>query len=299
MDLSIITVSYFDKSALDVTLEAIFKSTTKYSYEVIVVNNASPDGSMDMVRQKYYSNPNYQPKLKLIDNKTNLGFGKGNNIGMKVAKGDYILLLNSDTKVDEDNFEVMLDFIKTRPDIGIVTCKLLKPDGTLDAASRRSEPDPKISFYRLSGLQRLFPNKFGSYNLLNSDINQESQLDACVGAYMLMSRKAYEVTQGFDEDFFMYGEDLDLCKRVRDAGLKIWYYPNSSCIHFKGQSSKRTPQKMIYYFHFTMWLYYKKHYQSKYNILMDFFVYVGIWGRFIVKSILNLLRPKHKRFVSK
>lgn len=299
MDLSIITVSFFDKAALDVTLEAIFKSTTKYSYEVIVVNNASPDGSMDMVREKYYSNPNYKDKLKLIDNDSNLGFGKGNNIGMQAATGDYILLLNSDTKVDPDNFDIMLDFVKSRPDVGIATCKLVKPDGSLDAASRRSEPDPKVAFYRLSGLQYLFPKKFGAYNVINSDINQESELDACVGAYMLISRKAYQLTHGFDEDFFMYGEDLDLCKRVRDEGLKIWYYPKSSCVHFKGQSSKRTPQKMIYYFHQTMWLYYKKHYQAKYNIFMDIFVYCGVWGRYLLKSFLNLLRPKNRRFVSK
>ena len=129
-------------------------------------------------------------------------------MGMKLATGEYILLLNPDTKLDPDNLEVMVKFMRDRRDVGIATCKLVRPNGELDHAARRSEPDPKVAFYRLSGLQKLFPKRFGAYNVLNSNVNVGSQIDACSGAYMLLSRKAYQLTNGFDERFFMYGEDF-------------------------------------------------------------------------------------------
>lgn len=299
MKLSIITVPYKCRDALDVTLEAVYKSQVNFDYEVIILDNDSQDGTSEMVREKYLSKPEIAAHTQFIENGSNLGFPVANNIGMVMAKGDYILLLNPDTKVDVDNFQVMMDLMESRPDIGIATCKLIKPTGELDAASRRSEPDPKTAFYRLSGLQYLFPKKFGSYNVLNSNLDEESELDACVGAYMFMSRECYQKTNGFDERFYMYGEDLDLCKRAREAGFKIWYFPQTKCIHYKGQSSKRAPQKSLYAFHDAMWIYYDKHYRAKYNIFMDAFVYVGVWGRYYWKSIRNLMRPKAKQFVSK
>ncbi len=298
MDLSIVTVSYNDREVLDVTLEAVFNSVTNYSYEMIVVNNNSPDRSFDMVREKYFSKPEFAEKMKLIENEANLGFGKGNNIGMRSAKGDYILLLNSDTKLAPDNLEEMISFMKSRPDIGIATCKLIKPNGEIDKASRRSEPNPKTAFYRLSGLQFLFPKKFGAYNVLNSDIDQDSEIEACVGAYMMISRAAYEATGGFDERFYHYGEDLDLCHMVRKAGYKIWWHPKTTCIHYRGQSSKKEPKKNLYAFHEAMWIYYDKWYRKDFNIFMDIFVYVGVWTRYYLKVLRNMMRPKNKQFVS-
>ncbi len=299
MKLSIIIVPYKCKSALDVTLEAVFASQVNFDYEVIILDNDSQDGTVEMVNEKYLSKAELAGRTHLIENGENLGFPKANNIGMRKSRGEYILLLNPDTKVDSDNFQKMMDLMESRPDIGMATCKLLAIHGGIDPASRRSEPNPKTAFYRLSGLQFLFPKKFGAYNVLNGDINQESELEACSGAYMFLSRKCYEVTKGFDESFYMYGEDLDLCKRTREAGLKIWYYPHTSCVHYKGQSSKRAPQKSLYAFHDAMWIYYDKWYRKDSNIFMDAFVYSGIWGRYYYKSFLNLLRPKNKRFVSK
>lgn len=297
MDLSIITVSYFDKEVLEVTLDAVFNSQTKYSYEMILVNNASPDGSIDMVRERFMSNPEIASKTQIIENKTNLMFGKGNNIGMRAAKGDYILLLNSDTKLDPDNIEIMLNFLKSRPDIGIATCKLIKGDGEIDKASRRSEPNLTRSFFRLFGFQSLFPKMFGAYNMLNSDPNVETELEACSGAYMMMSRKVYELTGGFDERYPMYAEDLDLCRQVREAGLKIWWYPKTTCLHFRGQASKKTPQKMLYAFYESNWIYYKKWYSAKYWHLMDIPVYVANWGLYYFKSLQNYFRKE--KYVSK
>ncbi len=298
MDLSIIIVPYKCRDKMDTTLAAVYKSQTQYNYEVIIIDNDSQDGTVEMIREKYLSNPDIAAKTTLIEN-DNVGFGKANNQGMAMAKGDYLLLLNPDTEVDPDNFEVMMNFMKTRPDVGIASCKLTKPEGGIDLASRRSEPDPKTAFYRLSGLQYLFPKKFGSYNVLDKSVDEETELDSCVGAYMFMSRKAYELTHGFDEDFFMYGEDLDLCKRVRDAGLKIWYYPKTSCVHYKGQSSKRASQRSLFAFHDAMWVYYKKHYYQKYSILLSGLVYLGVWGRYYWKSLRNAMRPTGKKFVSK
>jgi GT2 family glycosyltransferase len=289
MDLSIVIVPYKCKDKLEVTLEAVFNSQTNFKFEVIVIDNDSQDGTVEMVREKY-------PRVKLIEN-DNVGFGKSNNLGMQLATGDYILLLNPDTKVDRDNLQTMLNFMQSRPDVGIATCKLIKPDGTIDPASRRSEPDPKVAFYRLSGLQYLFPKTFGAYNALRTDPNQSAELQACSGAYMFMSRACYEKTHGFDERFFMYGEDLDLCRKAREAGFKIWWHPETACVHYKGQSSSRAPQKMLYAFHEAMWIYYDKWYRKDQNFLMDGFVYIGVWGRYYWKFFRNLFR-KHK-YVSK
>lgn len=299
MKLSVIIVPYKCKEALDVTLTAVYNSQVNFDYEVIILDNDSQDGTVELVNNKYLSRPEINARTKFIENGTNLGFPKANNIGMRLATGEYILLLNPDTKVDPDNFQIMMDLMSNRADIGIATCRLQLASGGIDPASRRSEPDPKTAFYRLSGLQFLFPKRFGSYNVLNSNLDEESELDACVGAYMFMSRQCYEITQGFDEQFYMYGEDLDLCKRTREAGLKVWYFPQTTCIHFKGQSSKRAPQRSLYAFHQAMWIYYNKHYRKQYNFLMDIFVYVGVWGRYFWKSFRNSLRPPSKKYVSK
>lgn len=297
MDLSIITVPFKCKDALDITLEAVYNSRTQYKYEYIILDNDSQDGTIELVNEKYLSDPIIAAKTTLIENGLNLGFGKANNIGMKMAKGDYILLLNSDTKVDPDNLEIMMNFMKSRPEVGMATCKLIKVNGKIDLASRRSEPDLIKSFFRLFGFQYLFPSIFGGYNVLNKDPSMESEIEACSGAYMIISRACYEQVGGFDEQFFMYGEDLDLCHRVRDAGFKIWWYPKTTCIHFRGQSSKKTPQAMLYAFHETMWIYYKKWYSKKYLHLMDPIVYMGTWGLYYWKSLLNYFREE--KYVSK
>ena len=297
MKLSVIIVPYKCKDELDVALEAVYKQITSYDYEVIIIDNDSQDGTVEMVKEKYLSQSELSVKTVLIEN-SNEGFGKANNRGMAMAKGDYILLLNPDTKLAPDNFQVMVDFMQSRKDVGMATCKLLKANGDLDWACRRSEPDPKIAFYRLSGLQFLFPKKFGTYNVMNKDINQETEVDCIVGAYMMISRDCYQTVRGFDTEFFMYGEDIDLCYRVRQGGFKIWYYPKTMSFHYKGKSSKKSSQKSLYAFHEAMILYYKKHYQKKYNSkFMDGFVYLGVWGRYCLKSLVNFFRTD--KFVSR
>jgi GT2 family glycosyltransferase len=289
MDLSIIIVPHRAKEEMKVTLDAVYNSQTAYSYEVIIVDNGSEDGTVEMIRQDYLSRPEIAAKTTLLES-TNDGFGKGNNRGMKLAKGDYILLLNPDTKVAPENFQVMVDFMKAHPEIGMSSCKLIKASGEIDWASRRSEPNPKVAFYRLSGLQYLFPKKFGAYNVLDKHVDEATEVDAIVGAYMMISRECYGKVGGFDEQFFMYGEDVDLCFRARAAGYKIWYYPKTSCYHYKGQSSKKASKFALYHFHNAMWIYYNKHYRAKSNFLMTGLIYLGIWARYYLKLLINTFK---------
>lgn len=299
MKLSIILVLYNARDVIETTLDAVYASQVNFNYEVIIVDNKSPDDSVALIENKYLSKPDIAAKTKLILHDCNDGFGIGNNIGMKQASGEYILLLNTDTKVDPDNFQIMVDFMQTRPDVGAATCKLVLTNGEIDKPSRRSEPDLVRSFFRLSGLQSLFPKLFGGYNMLNSDPSQESQIDACSGAYLLMSRAAYEKVGGFDERYFMYGEDLDLCREIREARFKIWWYPKTTCVHYRGQSTKKTAQKTLRAFYQANWIYYKKWYSKKYFYLLDPFVFIANWSLYLVKSIRNAMLPKDKQYVSK
>ncbi len=297
MKLSVILVLYNARDVIEVTLDALYASKVDFDYEVIIVDNNSPDDSVQIIKDKYLSDPAVAAKTKLIFNSENFGFGIGNNIGMKQATGDYILLLNTDTKISPENLQVMVDFISKRPDIGAATCKLIKADGQIDPASRRSEPNLVRSFFRLFGFQSLFPKVFGGYNLLNKDPKISSELESCSGAYFLMSREAYEKTGGFDERFFMYGEDLDLCRSIRESGLKIWWHPETTCVHYRGQSSKKTPQKTLFAFYDAMWIYYKKWYSKKYFHLLDPVVFLGTRVLYYWKYFQNLFRKE--KIVSK
>jgi GT2 family glycosyltransferase len=297
MKLSLIFVLYNSKSVIEVALDSVYNSKVNFDYEVILVDNQSPDDAVDLIRQKYLSRPEIAAKTTLIINDSNAGYGIGNNVGMKEAKGDYLLVLNTDIKLEPDNLQIMADFMDSRSDVGVATCKLVKGNGELDIAARRSEPNLVRSFFRLFGLQRIFPRWFGSYNLLNKDPNLESEIDSCVGAYMFVSRKAYEATGGFDPRFFMYGEDLDWCRAIREAGFKVWWYPKTICYHYRGQTTKKTPQKMLLAFYNANWIYYKKWYSAKYYHLMDPLVYLGNWGLYYWKSLLNYFRKE--KYVSK
>ncbi|HMQ02106.1 MAG TPA: glycosyltransferase family 2 protein [Candidatus Doudnabacteria bacterium] len=299
MKLSIIFVLYNSNEVIETALDAVYASRVNFDYEVIIVDNASPDNSVEIIKSKYLSKPEFASKTKLILNGRNDGFGAGNNVGMKQASGDYILLLNTDTKLEPDNLQIMVDFMQVRTDVGAATCKLVMANGEIDKASRRAEPDLVRSFFRLFGLQALFPKLFGGYNLLHQDPNKESAIDACSGAYLLMSRAAYQATGGFDERYFMYAEDLDLCRQIREAGFKVWWYPKTSCVHYRGQSSKKTAQKTLKAFYQANWLYYKKWYSKKYFYLLDPFVFVANWSLYLVRSIHNAMLPVEKRYVSK
>lgn len=297
MKLSIIFVLYNARDVIETALDAVYASVVNFDYEVIIVDNKSPDDSVSLIRKKYLSQDGIAKKTKLILNPQNDGFGIGNNIGMKQATGDYILLLNTDTKLAPDNLQTMINFLESRQDVGAATCKLVMANGEIDKASRRAEPNLLRSFFRLFGLQRLSPKIFGGYNLMDKNPEQESELEACSGAYLMMSRIAYQKTGGFDERFFMYGEDLDLCRSIRETGYKIWWYPKTACVHYRGQSTKKTSQKMLFAFYDAMWIYYKKWYSKKYWYLLDPIVFLGTRVLYFWKTLANYFRKE--KYVSK
>jgi GT2 family glycosyltransferase len=186
-----------------------------------------------------------------------------------------------------------MDFMKARPDVGIGSCKLVKGDGSLDLGCRRSFPDPWVSFFRLSGLSLLFPNnkKLAAYNLTYKSVDEETEVDACSGAFMIMSPECFARVGLLDEEFYMYGEDLDWCFRAKQAGFKVWYYPQTSTIHFKGQSSKQNSYALRA-FHDAMWIFYSKHLKRKYPAPFGWLVWIGIYGRYTLKRVVNVFKKE-------
>lgn len=261
MELSIIIINYNVKEFLQNLIHSLQKALSKITHEIIVVDNASDDGSVEFIRDKF-------PQIHLIVNKTNVGFSKANNEALKISKGKFILLINPDTIVSEDTINRMIYFLNQNPDAGLAGCKILNPDGSLQLACRRSFPGPWTSFCKVTGLSTLFPKSklFAKYNLTYLDENSTYEVDAISGSFMMMNREAYEKVGGFDEQFFMYGEDLDLCYRIQKNGYKVYYYPGTQIIHYKGESTKRSSLDETKYFYNAMNLFVKKHFSSFYLV---------------------------------
>ncbi len=285
-ELSVIMVPYKCKPVFEKALKALFASKTDFNFEVIIIDNESKDGTVEMVKE-LMKVADLKDRIQLYEN-TNEGFPKANNRGLKMKRGEFVLLLNPDTEVSPDTLQVMMDFMKSHPDIGISTCKIIRPDGNLDLACRRSFPKPLTAFFRLSGLSFVFKKnkRISAYNLAYLPIDQETEVDACSGAFMFISPKCLEQIEGFDERFYMYGEDLDLCMKAHLNGFKVWYYPKTQTIHYKGQSSKQS-KYALFAFHNAMWLFYDKYYRRKYYYVLDPLVFFGIWSRFGVKLLIN------------
>lgn len=270
MDLSVIIVNYNVKEFIQNLIQSIYKAASSITYEIIIVDNASTDGSVEFLREKF-------PEIKIIANKSNLGFSKANNQGLKIAKGEYLILLNPDTLVREDTFTTMIDFFRNNPQAGLTGCKILNPDGTLQLACRRSFPGPWTSFCKVTGLSSLFPNSrlFARYNLTYLDENQTYEVDAISGSFMMFRREVYEKIGGLDEQFFMYGEDLDFCYRVQKSGYKIYYVHTTQIIHYKGESTKRSSLDENRIFYNAMHLFVKKHLST--SFLVELILQIAIF----------------------
>jgi Predicted glycosyltransferases len=202
--------------------------------EVIVVDNASRDDSKRCITEEF-------PEVQWIGLKSNIGFGKACNVGAQCARGTYVLFLNPDTLVSQNTLSECFNFFNQHDHTGIIGPKILNPDGSLQVSCRRSFPTPPVAFYRLMGLSKFFPKsrRFGQYNLTFLDPDQASEVDAVSGSFMFMQLSIFQDIGGFDETFFMYGEDLDLCWRFKEKGYAIWYDPHTQIIHFKGRSSAK------------------------------------------------------------
>lgn len=282
MDLSIIILSFNSKTDLQRLLPSVFASVGNFSFEVIVVDNGSTDGTLDSLKRL--------KDLKIIANKNN-GFSHGNNLGIKQAQGKYLLILNPDTELKSNTLATMLNLMENRPEVGIAGCKILLPTGKLDLACRRRFPNPWNSF------KRLFLLNNRDYNYSNIPIDQEMEVDSVVGAFMLVRKTVVDKIGLLDEKFFMYGEDLDWCWRCKAAGFKVWYYPKAVITHYKGSSSKKIPFRALRWFHDAMWIFYSKHYASQYIFLFNWAVWVAIYLRLAGLAAINFFRKE--KFVSK
>ena len=287
IDLSIIIVNYNVKDLLENCVNSIFSSVKNLQFEIIIVDNNSYDGSVAHLKKKFSDNS----CIKIIENKINLGFGKANNIGAREAKGKYLLILNPDTVLQEDTIEKTLDFYKLNPGMGALSCKLIMPNGKLDMACRRSFPTPSVAIYRMLGLSKIFPNNgiFGKYNLTYLDENQTYEVDSICGAFMLMRKDIFDQVKGFDEDYFMYGEDLDICFRIKQAGYKIYYYSGTSVIHFKGESTRKSSISYVNNFYGAMGIFVRKNLKKKFT-LMNFIIRLTIFYSASISYFLRFLK---------
>lgn len=263
-DLSVIILSFNTKDLLRACLKTVLASKMgKYTMEVIVADNGSTDGSVAMVRKEF-------PLVILIDNKKNLGFAGGNNPGIKRAKGRYILLLNSDTEVYTDAFRIMLDYLEKHEEVGAATCKLVLPDDTIDPACHRGFPTPRAAFSYFLKLEKLFPKTrvFGGYHQGYKDFSTIHGVDVISGAFFLVRREVIDQVGMLDEDYFFYGEDMDWCYRIKEAGWKIMYNSTVTILHKKKQSGRahadrvRRARTELFFYQYNK-LFYKKNYEGK------------------------------------
>ena len=281
MDLSIIIVNYGTYQLTKDTVISLLNTIVDINYEIIIVDNDSPDDSFNRLDDDFKDIDN----IMLIQNDNNDGFAKANNIGIRNSTGEYVLLLNSDVIVKEHTINQSLNYIKENKNIGCLGCKVVLPDGNLDKACRRSFPTFEVSFYRLTGLSKLFPNskRFNRYNLSYLDENEVYPVDCVVGAFMLIPRDVLIKCGCLDESYFMYGEDIELCYNIKELGYDVIYYGKTEITHYKGASGKS--KRLLYEFHNSMQIFYDKHYKQSDNFLINAVTYIGIWSLYYVKLL--------------
>ena len=253
LQLSVIILNYNVRYFLELCVLSVQKALETIEGEIIVIDNNSSDDSCTMMKQRF-------PKVKLIQNKENVGFPKGNNIGVAQAQGEYICILNPDTVVAEDTFTKVLAFAKRQKNIGIVGCKLIDGAGNFLPESKRGVPTPWVAFTKISGLYKLFPKSkiFGEYYAGHLNENQTGKVAILVGAFMVMKRDLYLEVGGFDEDCFMYSDDIDLSYQILKKGKSNYYFDESAVIHYKGESTIKD-ETYLKRFQEAMQFFYKKH----------------------------------------
>lgn len=288
LDLAIIIVNFNTRDYLRNCLTSIYDSRGDFTFEVCVVDNASADCSVDMVRSEF-------PQVGLIESPVNGGFSYANNLGLQAcgfggtgssrissitnspSTPRYALLLNPDTVLPPEGLAMMLEFMEEHPEAGVAGPKLVLEDGSLDLACRRSFPTPQVAMYRMLGLSKLFPHHphFGRYNLTYLDPDQVAEVDSVVGAFMLVRREAIQAVGLLDEEFFMYGEDLDWAYRITQVGWKVYYNPTVSVLHVKRAASRHS-RRAAREFYWAMRIFYDKHYATSTPVWLHFLVLSGI-----------------------
>jgi GT2 family glycosyltransferase len=312
LDLGIVIVNYNVRDLLRDCLASVYESRGDFTFRVCVVDNGSDDGSADMVAAEF-------PQARIIRTE-NRGYAAGNNLGLRAfgfrdhgpgvrdegsersdpARPRYALLLNPDTILPPAALADMLGFLREHPGAGVVGPRLVREDGSLDRACRRSFPTPEVAAYRLSGLSRLFPRskRFGRYNLTYLSPDETTEVDSVVGAFMLIRGEALASVGLLDEQFFMYAEDLDLCYRIKQLGWQVWYNAGVTVLHYKGQSSRQRSTFANAKFYETMRLFHDKHFKQQTFFLVNWMIYaaVGLLGGWAI--LRDRLRPAEQRGVA-
>ncbi len=292
MKLSVVIVNYNVKYFLTQCLLSVEKAKFEYEekyggnlIEVIVVDNNSEDNSCAYIKKKFSD-------IFLIENKKNVGFSTANNQAIRQSKGEFVLLLNPDTIIPEDTFVKTLEFAEQNPDAGGIGVKMIDGEGVFLPESKRAFPSPAVSFYKIFGLSKLFPEskRFGKYHLTYLDENQINKIEVLPGAFMLLRKKALEKAGLLDEAFFMYGEDIDLSYRISESGFENYYFPDVNIIHYKGESTKKGSLNYVFMFYNAMIIFAKKHFSGKNAFFFSFLIKSAI----IFRAALSVVRRVFK-----
>lgn len=280
MKLSIVILNYNVRYFLELALKSVQAAISEIEAEIIVVDNNSTDKSCQMVKTLF-------PEVTLIENKENFGFSKGNNIGVAIAKGEYICILNPDTVVAEDTFKKLLNFSDRKEKLGIVGCRLINGSGVYLPESKRNIPKVLVSLKKILG----FPKSYYANHLSQKSIGE---VDVLVGAFMFVKKEVYKAVGGFDEDYFMYGEDIDLSYKMLTHGYKNYYYGEATIIHFKGESTLKNIDYARRFFG-AMQIFYEKHFKQ--NLIFDFFVWLGIKLAFVFRRVRKNKKNKVSEYI--
>jgi len=286
MKLSVIIVNYNVKHFLEQCLHSVYKAAKGIETEIFVVDNNSVDGSAELIREKF-------PDLHFIENKENVGFSRANNQAIKLAKGEYILLLNPDTVVEEDTFSKVTGFMDKHPEAGGLGVKMIDGKGNFLPESKRGLPTPWVAFYKMFGLSKLFPNsrKFGKYHLSYLNENEIHEIEIIAGAFMLLRKETLDKVGLLDEAFFMYGEDIDLSYRIILGGYKNYYFPETTIIHYKGESTKKGSLNYVKVFYNAMIIFARKHFSGGKAGIFALIIQLAIWFRAFI-SIFKMVFEK-------
>ncbi|HEX6288540.1 MAG TPA: glycosyltransferase family 2 protein [Herpetosiphonaceae bacterium] len=287
-DISICMVSLNCLDVLKACLESLRANRSSVSFEIIVVDNASTDGTVEYIRQ-------HAPDVQLVLNDDNAGFTRATNQAIERSTGKYILWLNTDTILKPDSLRRLQDFLEATPQAGIVGPKVLNPDGTFQPQCKRGLPTPLASLCYMLKLDRLWPKNrlVGQYLLTYLPVEQAHQVDAVSGCCLMARRSVWEQIGPLDEQIFAFGEDIDWCVRANDAGWQVWYYPGSSIVHLKGQGGVHSkPYHKAWGMHQGMWVFYRKHLMKRYPWPVTGLVWIGVWGDLALAS-MNIWIRRH------
>ena len=285
MKLSIVIVNYNVKFILEQCLHSVYSAIQNIECEVFVVDNSSVDGSCTMIKNKF-------PWVHLIENKDNVGFSRANNQAIRISKGEYVLLLNPDTVVEEDTFSKCISFMDLHPDGGGLGVKMIDGKGKFLPESKRGLPTLKVSFFKMFGFHKLMPHskKCNYYYLGHLSNDEVHEIEILSGAYMFLRKSVLDEVGLLDEEYFMYGEDIDLSYRIVKAGHKNYYYPETTIIHYKGESTKKASFKYVLIFYKAMEIFARKQLHMKKYSLYSLFIHTAIWVRAFIALFTRIIK---------